>query len=429
MEMDLEDEIKKIQENLKNRVSTQMISEFRKDLETKIGEIEESIEKKYESKIKEIDGLKTEIDGMKKEVNKIYEMHQVLKEDIDALREYTLKYEKFMKKLRYIEEVIGTEEEIDVNKVPPNILQLVYQYTLNDIIYNLRKFVGIDESERIVNEVMQDVRTRTSGTELFKFREGKIITKDIEKAIEKKLISPKQVHSTYVEIVSRLREYIPHYIPKNFASLMRTKGQEYAIETTTENRLRIEMMERNLEKLRNELSYQENMWREELLNQKMSIEMKINEAEEKTNGKLEELNKTMNIIKEDINKIYEIMGKIIPYLEIYRVALFKDVLSKIPNEGITLDDLNLPKEVADDFVEYARNSGLVIEKDGFLYSDEKLRDSILETVPSNEFLSFSEIKKRTKYDKEILLSILNKLVEEKLLEEKKYGKGKKYKRR
>ena len=429
MKMDVENEMKKIQENLKNKVSTQMISEFRKDIESKIGEIVESIGKKYEEKTKEIQDLKKEIRDLRDDLKGLYDMHGRLKDDMGILREYTLKYEKFMKKVRYIEEVIGTEEEIDVNKVPANILQLVYQYTLNDVIYNLKKYVGIDEAERIVNDVLQDVRTRTSGTELFKFREGKIITKDIERAIEKKLISPKQVHSTYVEIVNRLREYVPRYIPKNFASLLRTKGQEYAIETTTENRLRIEMMERNLEKLRNELSYQENMWREELLNQKMSIEMKINEVEERITGKIDEFNKVINIIRDDINKIYETIGKIIPYIENYRMMLFEDILSKIPEEGTTLDKLNFPKEIIDDFIVYARNSGLIIEKEDFIYSKLKLRDSILEVIPSDKFLSFSEIRKKSKYEKEILTSILNNLVEEKLLEEKKYGKGKKYKRR
>ena len=427
--MDVENEIKKIQENLKNKVSSQMISEFRKDLEVKIDEIKESIGEKYEEKIKEIQNIKKEIKDLKNDLNEMHKMHQVLKDDMEVLREYTLKYEKFLKKVKYIEEVIGTEEEIDVNKVPPNILQLVYQYTLNDIINNLKKYVGIDDAERIVNEVMQDVRTRTSGTELFKFREGKIITKDIEKAIEKKLISPKQVHSTYVEIVNRLREYIPQYIPKNFASLLRTKGQEYAIETTTENRLRIEMMERNLEKLRNDISYQENLWREEMLNQKMNIEMKINETGEKINDRLENINKAINLMKDDINKIYEIMGNIVPYLEIYRMTIFKDVLSRIPEEGATPDNLNLPKEIVDDFIEYARNSGLIIEKDKTIYSIAKVRDRILGVIPSDDFLSFSEIRKRTKFEKEILMSILDELVEEKILEEKRYGKGKKYKRR
>ena len=427
--MDVENEIKKIQENLKNKVSAQMISEFRKDLEAKLSEVEENLEKKYQENTQKGKEIKNEISSLKKEIKEVREMHNNLSAYIDILRDYTLKTEKIFKKVKYIEEVIGVEEEIDVNKVPASIIQLVYQYTLNDIIDNLRKYVGGGEAERIVTDVLQEVRMRTSGTELFKFREGKIITKDIAVAIEKKMISPKQIHSTYVELVNRLREYVPQYIPKNFASLLRTKGQEYAIETATENKLRVEMIERNIEKIRNDISYQENVWREEMLNLKMNIEKKIDDIEERINNKFEELNKSINLMKEDINKTYEILGKIVPYLETYRMTLFKEIAFSIPEEGITPDKLNFPREIVDDFVEYARNSGLIIEKDGLIYYEAKLRDAILEVIPSDKFLSFSEIRKRTRYDKEILISILDKLVNEEILEEKKYGKGKKYKRR
>ncbi len=427
--MDLENEIKKIRENLKNKVSTQMISEFRKDLESKISDIEESINKKFDERGTQIEELKREIGMVKEDIKNIYRIYDDLKNAMDILRDYTLKYEKFLKKVKYIEEVIGVEEEINVNKVPSNILQLVYQYTLNDIINNMKKYLGVDEAERIVNDVLQDVRTRTSGTELFKFKNGKIITKDIEKAIDKKLISPKQVHSTYVEIVNKLREYIPQYIPKNFASLLRTKGQEYAIETTTENRLRIEMVERNIEKLKSELSYQENIWRDEMLNQKMKIDIKMNELEERINKKIDEINKILNSIKEDMNKIYEFAGKITPYVEKYRLEVYKEILSTIPENGIKIENLNYPQEIIMDFIDYARGSGDVIEYNSLIYSWDKVKSVVLKAIPEGESVSFSEIKRRTEYEKDLLMSILDRLVKEKILEVKRYGKGKKYKRR
>ncbi len=427
--MDLESEIKKIQENLKNKVSAQMISEFRKDLEAKMSEIIESLEEKYTEKTQEIGDIRKEIKAIKEEIKEIREMYGNLQNTIEILRDYTLKYDKFIKKVRYIEEVIGVEEEIDVNKVPPSILQLVYQYTLNDIIDNLKKYLGTGEAERIVNEVLQDIRTRTSGTELFKFKDGKIITRDIERAINKKLISPKQVHSTYVEIVNKLREYIPRYIPKNFASLLRTKGQEYSIETATENRLRIEMIERNIEKLRNELSYQENLWKDEMLNQKMKLEMKLNESENRINEKINEINKILNFIREDITKIYELMGKMIPYLEKYRLNVYEEILARIPEDGIKIEDFDYPKEIINDFMDYARNAGLIIENDNLIYSWPKLKDAILRAIPEGKSISFSELRKRIGLDKEFLMSILDRLVKEDVLEEKRYGKGKKYKRR
>ncbi|NPA75953.1 MAG: hypothetical protein GXO25_07750 [Euryarchaeota archaeon] len=423
-----ENELKKINDALKNRATVNMLSEMRKDLEQRIDKIMDEIDKKNEDKDLKIEELRKELTKIKKELETLEQKEKNIEISLSSLRSYTLKYEKLNKRLRGIEEVIGVEEDINVNKIPPSILRLVYQYTLNDAIYELRKYVGYEQAETIIKEVLQDVRTKTSGTELFKFSQGKIEARDIEKAIERKLISPKQIHLTYIEIVKKIKEYLPGYTPKNFASLLRTKGQEYAIETSTENRLRIEMLERHLESARNEMAYQENVLREDITEIKRMMDQDMQENMKKVNEKFEDVLRRIEKVNEDVARIYEDISRISPYLNMFIKSVFKEIEDKIPPEGIKRDELEFPPKIIDDFLNERIPQGQIIVKDDVIYLIEKVKDKIINTI-GDDFISFSELKKRTGYDKDILITVLEIMKNEETIKERKYGKGKKYKRR
>ncbi len=424
--MDVEKKIKEIEENIKNRATNNMISQMRQDIERKLEENLENINKKIEDEKKGIKEINSGMEDIKKEIGEIRKDYDGLNKIIENLRSYTLKFDKINKKIKGIEEIIGVEEKIDVGKIPANILQLVYQYTLDDAVSTLRKLIGIQDSERILIDVLQDVRTKTSGTELFKYKNGRIITRDLAKAIDKKLISPKQVHLTYIEIMNKIKEYIPSYIPKNFISLLRTKGQEYAIENTTENRMRIEMNERNIEKLKNDISYLESSLREEILTMKKEEEKKILGKFKEVESKIEGLNNELNKIYPEIEKIYENLKGITPYIENYKNNLMKEILESIPSEGTELDKFEYPKEIVEEL--FNKMKSQVLEYDGKIYSINKIEGRILDSI-GDENISFSELRKRTNYDKEILKSVLERMVNEEMLIERRYGKGKKYKRR
>ena len=426
--MDVEEKIKKIEESLKNRATTNMLSEMRKDIENRIEKIMMDIESKNSLRGNEIEALRKEIESLKNDIKNLEKSNADRDEAISLLRNYFLKYEKLHKRLKNIEEVIGIEEEINVNKIPPSILRLVYQYTLNDAISSLRKYVGASEAERIIKIVLQDVRTRTSGTELFKFSEGRIEAKDIERAIKKKLISPKQIHLTYLEIMNKIREYIPGYIPKNFASLLRTKGQEYAIETSTENRLRVEMIEHSFERLRNEMAYQENIIREDLTEVKRMLEMDIRNTASEIKGRIDEIENNVKGLNDEITKLYDIIRKFEPYFEMIRREAYQNIKNAIPEGGMKVSDLDYPHQIINDFINEEMSKGTIILKDDFIYDVEKIKNKILDVL-GKESMSFSALFKETGYDKDILDTVLKWMTDENILEERKYGKGRKYKRR
>ncbi len=426
--MDVEEKIKKIEESLKNRATTNMLSEMRKDIENRIEKIMMDIESKNSLRGNEIEALRKEIESLKNDIKNLEKSNADRDEAISLLRNYFLKYEKLHKRLKNIEEVIGIEEEINVNKIPPSILRLVYQYTLNDAISSLRKYVGVSEAERIIKIVLQDVRTRTSGTELFKFSEGRIEAKDIERAIKKKLISPKQIHLTYLEIMNKIREYIPGYIPKNFASLLRTKGQEYAIETSTENRLRVEMIEHSFERLRNEMAYQENIIREDLTEVKRMLEMDIRNTASEIKGRIDEIENNVKGLNDEITKLYDIIRKFEPYFEMFRREAYQNIKNAIPEGGMKVSDLDYPHQIINDFINEEMSKGTIILKDDFIYDVEKIKNKILDVL-GKESMSFSALFKETGYDKDILDTVLKWMTDENILEERKYGKGRKYKRR
>ena len=426
--MEYEEKIKKVEESLKNRATTSMLSEMRKDLEQRIDKLQEEIESKSSDKDKNIIALKDELSALKGEIDRLENEKNNIKENVSQLQTYFLKYEKLNRKLKGIEEVLGVEEDVDVNKIPPSILRLVYQYTLNDAIFTLRRYVGANDAERIIEDVLQNVRTKTSGTELFKLKDGKIEAKDIEIAIKRKLISPKQIHLTYIEIINSMREYLPGYVPKNFASLLRTKGQEYAIETSTENRLRVEMLERSLESLKNEMAYQENALRADISETKRLIEMELNEKSEVILERVESIESEMGRLKEEIEKLYNSLTMISPYIDVLHKRIYDELLSSIPAEGIEKDKLSAPPEIINDFLVDGVNRGTLIIEEDNIYDVEKIKSKILDII-GEEGASFSLLKKESGYSKSILLTVLEWLKKDGVIEEKKYGKGKKYKRR
>ncbi len=426
--MDVEEKIKKMDESLKNRATTAMLSEMRKDLEKKIADLQEMIDTKSWERGDEINKLREEIKEIEGKIQEMKKSSMSLQDDISLLRKYFLKYEKIQKRLKNMEEVMGIEEDINVNKIPPSILRLVYQYTLNDAIDMLRKYVGPSESERIMKYVLQDVRTRTSGTELFKLVNGKIEARDIEKAIKKKLISPKQIHLTYIEIINKIREYIPGFVPKNFASLLRTKGQEYAIETSTENRIRIEMLERSIENMRSEMAYQENILRDDISEIKRMIEMDIQNTANSLSERISKVEEMVSGLHDEMERIADTIKHMFPYISSLRSQIYSKIMEDIPAEGIPLENLEYPAEIINDFLNEEINRGDVILQDNVVYSTEKIKNRILEALGERS-LSFSNLRKELGYDKEILVTVLEWMKKEGTIEEKKYGKGKKYKRR
>lgn len=130
-------------------------------------------------------------------------------------------------------EEIGFGESLNVTKIPPNILESVYESTIEGIVAEIRKNFGSHDAESIIRKTLEDVRTRTSGSELFYFDGRALRPRKLAQAISAKLISAKQVQTTYDELLKKLLEYVPGYKARNFRAMIKLKSQEYAVDKTT----------------------------------------------------------------------------------------------------------------------------------------------------------------------------------------------------
>ncbi|MEE9115634.1 MAG: hypothetical protein V3U09_01910, partial [Thermoplasmata archaeon] len=151
--------------------------------------------------------------------------------ELDALRELIKRLDR---KLEDVVEVVGYEESLNLTKIPPRILELVYQTILDDVTVALVQTLGEAETERLVRQVLEEVRIMTSGSEMFHYQYSRFKIKGVASSIEKGLISAKQLQMTYDEILRRLKEHIPHHQIKNFRAMIKVKSQEFAVEKTSQ---------------------------------------------------------------------------------------------------------------------------------------------------------------------------------------------------
>jgi hypothetical protein len=84
--------------------------------------------------------------------------------------------EKVSEKVLDIMEDSGYGESLSVSKIPPTILEIVYQAILDDIHLEIVKTKGPQDAEKVARSALEEVRLKTSGSELFKFDGRKIVT-------------------------------------------------------------------------------------------------------------------------------------------------------------------------------------------------------------------------------------------------------------
>lgn len=152
--------------------------------------------------------------------------------DLDSVKK---KIRRMNTKLEGVLEEVGYRESLDISKIPPGILELVYQTTLDDIARALNKTLGHSDAEKTILGVLEEVRLKTSGSELFRYQSPRFEIKGMASSMEKGLISAKQVQMTYEELVKKMLEHIPRHTPKNFRALIKVKSQEFAVDRS--NRL------------------------------------------------------------------------------------------------------------------------------------------------------------------------------------------------
>jgi hypothetical protein len=213
--------------------------------------VDQSIRSDFEIDIrffKSIENLKTDMVNLQEQIESKLDSSALdeLRTEQVALDEIADKINKFEREFSRMEKVLkktdekldavlmdlGFEESLNINKVPNYILVLVYETILNDVINRIKLVLGAQDTEEAVNKILEDVRSHTSGGELFKYEHNKISIPELKQYLDNKMISPRQIHLTFNSIMNRLIEYVPGYTPKNFKAMIKIMSQEYAVDTT-----------------------------------------------------------------------------------------------------------------------------------------------------------------------------------------------------
>jgi hypothetical protein len=211
-----------------------------------------------------------------------------VKADEGELRLLTELLERLDGKLDDVIEVVGYEESLNLSKIPPKILELVYQTTLDDVTVALVQTHGEAVTGKLVKDVMEEVRIRTSGSEMFRYQYPRFKIKGLAESIEKGLVSAKQVQMTYDEILKRLKEQIPQHQAKNFRAMIKVKSQEFAVETSSNVSKRLESMEAEVQTLSESVSEISNSMSHEisrLTSELADINSKLKQFEPAVGGK------------------------------------------------------------------------------------------------------------------------------------------------
>jgi len=162
----------------------------------------------------------------------------------------------FSKRLRRVaKEADATSAEVlDAAKIPPDVLEIIYAKTLNDVYSEILNEFGEREAFEIVADVMDNVRQSSAGVDFFRFEDGRFLLLKLAEAIEAKLVSPKQIHATYVEFFRELSGYVPNYESRDFRSFVETGSREYTVERIAVHEKRLEKFNQELGSVKDELA-------------------------------------------------------------------------------------------------------------------------------------------------------------------------------
>ncbi|MFP4654839.1 MAG: hypothetical protein ACLFMM_04060 [Methanohalobium sp.] len=225
-----------------------------------------------------------------------------LKDDIedkaDAKDFYQLKnnFSSFSKRLKRLvkEEDSLNKKGIDPGKIPPDVLELTYAKTLNDLLSAMLDVFGKHEVSTIVNSAIGEVRESSPGVDFFRFENNRFVVKKLSEAVESKLVSRKQIHGTYIELYNKLSVYVPSYEGRDFRSFVETGSLEYAVDKVTAYGTRLNEIDNSLVNLQDNVKQMfkdlesaievQNKHSENIDNNSENIDFVKNQIQELTNA-------------------------------------------------------------------------------------------------------------------------------------------------
>ncbi|HEV8596025.1 MAG TPA: hypothetical protein VGR51_10910, partial [Thermoplasmata archaeon] len=193
----------------------------REELATQVAELEETVQTLSNLLSSFSARMLRNVDDLKEEMNR-----RVAFGDLAPLQK---DFEKIRGRIDDIVDEVGYGEALDIAKVPPMILEGAYQAILDDVVDELRKVLGGHDAELHIHHSLEQLRLKTSGSELFHYRPHRLHV-GVAKALDKGLVSARQVQMTFEELLRHLLEPIHAHTPKNFRALIKIKSQEYAVD-------------------------------------------------------------------------------------------------------------------------------------------------------------------------------------------------------
>lgn len=326
------------------------------------------------------------------------EIMAIVKQKVDEekLAQFRKDMSKMDKKLNLVMEETGFGEILDVGKIPPNILEIVYDTTLKDVTNAIWQEYG-PSAEKIIMDILEDIRMETSGSEMFYFDGRRIRTRDVAKNIKRGMISARQLQDTYEELLRKLIERVPGHKSKNFRAMIKLKSQEYTVDKTTFLLGRVEKIENTVMMLNgmvsglaNNMNNETARIRKEIAGLSKEIESRMSEMEKRMDAEMNALREKnenmMERFREDmVKRISDMENQMMKRIEEIKNPESKEekevlelkpkdlneeerfVYSAIPSEGITLGKLkkitgNMIEHPLEEILERLLKSSLIYEK-------------------------------------------------------------------
>ena len=260
--------------------------------EEKFNDMQKKMTDELESKTDKLSTLEADVHSRAHDSD-----HKRLKQDFDM----------FSKRLRRVVQAEDSlnAESLDPTKVPPDVLEITYAKTLNDLFGAMIAIYGDRESADMVENARDRVREFSAGVDFFRFEDEVFVVRGLSDAISSKIVSVKQIHGTYVELFKMLFQHVPNYNSQDFRSFVETGSREYTIEKVVSH-------ERHLEKVVSDLSEHKGELGNLTENVSFIAELQNNQLEETASNtqQLEEIKEQMKSIAKAVNLHTKVISKL-----------------------------------------------------------------------------------------------------------------------
>ncbi|MBP1910253.1 hypothetical protein [Methanolobus bombayensis] len=301
---DINDDNSALQEELFLRI---------KDAETRYSELETRLFM-FEEKFNDLHTKMTEsLDSSENQLSSVQNDLSSKAHDSD-FQELKKDFDQFSKRLRRVAEAEDSvnAESLDPTKVPPDVLEITYAKTLNDLYFAMIEIYGDRESCDMVEAARDSVREFSAGVDFFRFENEIFAVRGLSDAISSKIVSVKQIHGTYVELFKMLYQHVPNYNSQDFRSFVETGSREYTIEKVVSHEEHLEEVYSTLQGHGDELAnLTENVsFIAELQNNQLEDIASNNQQLEDIKEQMKSIAKAVNLHTKAISKLNQTLVEI-----------------------------------------------------------------------------------------------------------------------